>query len=477
MQGKSRRPIAPIVAGILFCSAILALFPLLAPNPRAQPQNPVVVGLPQNVAPQVGQTTFQGAIQLSANPVSRGTNLQININVGPNNSSFSWSFAVQNLTLGEDPEFLGNWTNITTSFNSPLATGNWNIPATASLGQYRVILWVLNGTDVTYSFQSFTVINSPPVINSVFPTAWAVLRGTSFNVNVSATDFEIANLTPSGGSDPNTYVRVYYRDTQGVSSYFNAQSVPGSSTNYTAALTFGATAPLGSYSIWAGVDDGAGFPEVDSPAIQVMIQNNIPTIDLSSGLTINGANGTTGVTVTVGGTLNITVTASDFENTITTVQFDFFNPDTKVWANFTLYYDYTQNIIIPATDIGAGSWYMYVFVLDADGGVGQGAAPVSIQSNPDAFAIAAPIIGFLIGIPAGMGIGIAVLLWRQGRRPKTSEVEEEVEETTAAAEKPRKGGVGRKAPEPKKQQPEEQSMEEEEEGAGLTKRKIRRRIE
>jgi hypothetical protein len=440
-----------------------------APQARV-PQAPA----PTSPVPQTSQSQLQGFITLSSNPVYRGTTLYFGVNVGATNGSFAWSFAVQNYSTG-DPELYTSWANVSASFNN-INMGSWAVPTAATLGvPYHVVLFVYNGTDQAMFYENFTVLNNPPVINSVFSDHWSITRGNSFNITVNATDIQVPNLAPSSGTDPNTYVHVYCRDTSATPSTFDAMLMP--SGNYSVSIFFPGTAPLGSYSFWAGVKDGAGFTEVDSAPIYVVILNNNPTIDLASGVTSNNQNGTMPVTVTSSDTLNLSVTAYDYENTITWVTFAFYNPDTQVWVNFTINYQATQNIVIAASDIGTGSWYLYIFVFDADNGVGTTIAPISVQINPDVFTIAAPIIGFLIGIPAGFGIGVAVVFWRMGKRSKTGEAGREDEEEPLAQPKARKGGVGKKLPEPKEEEPEESETEEEDASKGSFKRKIRRRIE
>ncbi len=473
--------LAFILLPIFVGSALLALIPRF---------NPLNVNTEQSAtSPQIADPAF-GSIQLSSDQVYRGDTLQYNVTVGAFGGfpleMLNWSFSIQNLSLGGNPNVLTDWINITgTRVDSPTLNGSWTVPLeSTSAGSYRVILWILNGSQVTYWFKNFTVLNNLPVINGISAIKYDYNRAETFNVTVNATDREIADLAPAAGTDENIYVHIYYRDTLGVIHTANAQNI-GYNNYSTQITTIGATSPTGVYTFWAGIQDFRGDlmepeSEVTSNILLVTIRNQNPTLDMSSGVIVNDQNPvTTDISVRMGNTINITITASDPENSVRFILVKLKNFETSKWKNYTMNYQDSHTLIIDSNDLSVGAWALYITVIDQDGGSTEPPQHPTIEILEETGTLATQIIAFLIGIPVGLVIGAVLLSWR-ARRMARKNVGEKPADTEAASpvvEKARK--ISSRSEEEEETEVEEEKSETEEaedESKTQMKRKIRRRI-
>jgi hypothetical protein len=405
--------------------------------------------------------------------------------------TLNWSFDIQNLTKDGHPDHLEDWINLSTSIladtarSSPVRSNTWIVdPVKVSAGCYRVILWIKNETGGVYNetwvFKEFEVLNNLPVINSIYANKYSVNRGESFNVSVGVTDVEIADLAPSGGTE-DIFVRIYYRDTRGATDFVKAHGM--GSNNYSALIdTLGITSPTGVYTFWAVVQDfrpGMESKEnVTSNVILVTIRNNNPSIDVATGLIINDQLPVdVSISVRMGNTINMTIIASDPENSIRFILINLLH-ESGTWKNYTLSYMFNPHtLIIDTADLSEGEWFIYLSIIDADGGIYEPEKHPSIMILADTWTIAAPIVFFIIGTVVGIAIGFAFFSWR-GRRQAARQIGEAPvaeEEPKSSPEKARKITPRLEQNESKE---EESGVEEESEGEDKTamKRKIRRRI-
>ncbi len=434
----------------------------------------------QSSSPVLGTPPF-GSIQLSTDEIYRNHTLELNVTAG----AFGWPIELLNWTV----DIANNTGNLSlqgiagTKFYSPQLNNTWFVdPAQISAGSYWVVLWVKNDTE-TWIYKNFTVLNNLPVINSISAEKYVANRGESFNVTINATDVEITNLAPNSGTDPNIYVHVYYRDTLGTTYTADAQNIGNG--NYSVLIsTIGLTSPTGVYTFWAGVQDYRvsmePVKEIISNNLLVSIRNNNPTIDLASNLIVNDQNpATADISVRMGNTINVTITASDQENTIRFIIINLKHFETGNWKNYSLnYLDFPHTIIIDSNDLKEGTWAFYITVIDQDGGSVEPPQHPTIEIMVELWTIAGPIIAFIIGIPVGLAIGTAFLSWRtrQNAMKKATESPADAEEAPPSVEKVYKAPF---QPERKEEGDEEDSSAAEEpdsESKTQMKRKIRRRL-
>ncbi|OLS13637.1 MAG: hypothetical protein RBG13Loki_2739 [Promethearchaeota archaeon CR_4] len=473
-----RARIALILLPVIVGSALLSIIPLfLSTQPRVDSfqSNP-----PNTLSPQTSQitdNTMYGAIQLSTDQVYRGQNLTYNVTVGQVGmpiEMLNWSFGIQNLTEGGDEFDFADWSNIT-EIEYPIMNDTWPVPLSASAGSYRVFLSIFNGTDNTNVFKDFSVINNRPIITSVIANESSVYRNSAFNVTVNATDIEIGNLAPDDGNDANIYVRVYYRNPNGEVYSVNAKNQNGTFPgNYSARISTEKSWPVGIYSYWVAVQDyRAGMEEkenITSDVYTIPILNQNPSINVATGMIINDqpANATD-IRIRMGKTINITIFATDPENSVHYIQIKL-QHDNGTSRNYTMNYaDSSHTIIIDTEDLLVGTWYIYLTVIDADGGTYEPPIPPSIEILPDTWTMAAPIVFLIIGIIIGIAVGAALIGWRARKNINQQMAKMPVTEIEpkSSSEKIRK-----------KSEDEESPNEEESEGEEKTsmKRKIRRRI-
>ncbi len=453
-------------------SALIALVPLLGDE---QVKTEVFQTSPRNAGPAFG------SIQLSKDQIFRNETLEYNVTV----AAFGWPLELLNWTV-DIQNGSGNLSDYTfaTKFNSPQLSNTWFInPASISAGSYRVVLWIKNGSDETKVYKDFEILNNLPVINSVHADKNVIKRGDIFNVTVNATDLEIVNLAPNGGDD-NIHVRVHYQNTLGVETWVNAQNLGYG--NYSALIsTIGMTSPTGVYTCWASVKDYRPSmepaKEINSTTFLLTVQNNNPMIDLASNLIVNGQNPlTANISVRMGNTINVTITASDLENTVSFILIKLKHYETGAWRNYTMnYLDSPHTLIIDTTDLLEGTWALYFTVIDQDGGSVEPPERPGIEILAEPWTIAGPIVAFIIGMPVGLAIGAALISWRarQKATKKPSETPAEEEEVPPVVEKARKVPS---QPERKDEGDEEEMSETEEpdsESKTQMKRKIRRRMD
>ncbi len=460
--------ILPVIIG----SALLMSMPLHNSDPAKinddfQSQYPIAASNPPF-----------GSIQLSTDEVYRGQTLAYNVTVaaiGFTLEQLLWSVDIQNNT--------GNLSTLgfETDFGNPQLNSTWTPdPNTVSAGNYWVVLWIKNDTDETTVYKNFTILNNLPVFHSLSADKSSAKRAESFNVTVNVTDAEITNFAPSTG---NIYVRVYYRDTLGVTSSVNTQAMGGG--NYSAIVnTIGLSSPTGAYTFWVGVQDyrpGMETPqETISSIILVTILNQNPTINLATGLIVNDQYpSSSDVSVRMGNTINITITASDPENSVRFILINLKHIETDTWINYTMnYLNFPHTLIINSEDLQVGTWAFYITVVDVDGGKTVPPQNPTIEILPELWTIAAPIVFLLIGILVGLAVGYALLSWRVSRKSmKTAaETPAEAEEVTRVVEKPRKAPPQAEQEETTTEEEESTAGEEETESKTQMKRKIRRRI-
>ena len=435
-------------------------------------------------SPQAADSTsdMYGSIQLSTYQVYRGEPLEYNVTVmqgGLAPEWLNWTFAIQNFT-GTDPNNLADWSNYTQHY-SPTNSDTWLVPLTYSAGSYRVFLSIFNGTHETNLTRYFTVFNNLPVISSISADKYSVKRDESFNVSVTVEDAEIADLAPKGGTDGNIFVRIGYQDTQGATIFTNAQGL--GNHNYSALInTIGVKSPTGVYTFWAAVQDYRPGMEpqknVTSNVLLVTIQNQNPSIDIVTGLIINDLpSDTPDISVRIGNTINLTIIASDPEDSVRFVLISLLH-ESGTWKNYTLNYMFNPHtLIIDTADLSEGEWFIYLTVIDADGGIYTPQEHPSIMILADTWTMAAPIVFFIIGTLVGIAVGLAFFSWwgRRNAARQTAEAPVTEEEPKPSPEKARKISPH---PEQKESEEEESGVEEEVEGEEKTamKRKIRRRI-
>ncbi len=480
MTPRNSRKIIYILP-LLIGSALIAFLPLFC-------HNQVIAEEFHQLVPSNAGDPF-GSIQLSDEEIYRGETLEYNVTVaawGYPLELLNWSFNIENSTDGI------TWTNLTditvpfdTKGESPVLNKTWYVdPAKVIAGDYRVVLWIKTDTTETWVYKNFRVLNNLPVFNSIYSEKSSIDRINTFNVTANVTDVEITNLAPGGQGDDNIFVKVYYRDTNGI--VRNARARGLGNNNYSAAIEILNSYPIGTYNFWVGVQDYRPGMEPEEETLSdtflVTVENQDPSFDIKAGILINDQNPSisgTNISIRMGDSINITIIASDPENSVHFVLINLQHDETGKWVNYTMnYHNFPHTIIIDSSDLNVGKWNIWITVIDDDGGITQPSAVPNIEITVETWSVAAPIVFLVIGIFIGIAIGMAVFSWRSRQKTlrQTAETPAKSESVSAAGEKKQK--VTAQAEPEEIEEEEEKALPEEEEGESKTqmKRKIRRRI-
>jgi len=263
-------------------------------------------------------------------------------------------------------------------------------------------------TDTFYNelnaiYLSFKLLNSIPsiVVNSVDFSSNTVKRDEECTINLNVTDGDMGIDT----NPENLSVYITLQDPTGI------KGTPLLMTNnddWTFELTFSVAInkPIGFYQIIFEVYDQF---DINSSYIKTLtVENNLPRIN---GFTVNDLTIEQSISINYGDDIRFKFNVSDVENTITFINVHLLN-ERNEWFNVSIRYFENVELTIRTFDLDSGSWYIYLSVIDADGGLTSltsdyGFAPKEIRIIPDILSPILPWVALIVGVILGFLAGIA----------------------------------------------------------------------
>jgi hypothetical protein len=322
------------------------------------------------------------------------------LNYGLHN--FVWDYSIVDNTNSSIQETL-----FTLGSNIEYFYFELNESFTKSSRNYYVKITV---TDTFYSqvkaiYLPFTLLDSIPKINekSVTFSSTKVKRAEDCTVSLNVTDGDMnIDTFPS-----NITVYAVIQDSQGIK---GSPLLMTNNDDWTFDITFSIAInkPIGRYQVIFEVYDQ--FNVNSTYIVPLTVENNLPKIH---GFTVNGINIDQSISVNYGDDIIFRFNVSDVENTIAYITVQLLN-ERNEWYNLSISYKEGVELTIRTIDLVSGSWYIYITVIDKDGGVTSltsdyGYAPKEIRIIPDLLTPVLPWIALLIGVILGVLGGIALV--------------------------------------------------------------------
>ena len=247
----------------------------------------------------------------------------------------------------------------------------------------------------------FKVVNSNPtiILSTVSLSPTSVFRTKSCSISLNVSDVE---------DDTNpAYINVtmVLEDPEGYSASYDL--VNNKDKSFEKAFSIDATKPAGNYKVSITAKDKYGG--TDSYLTSLTVKNNPPEI---LGFEINDFTLNDSISINYGEDLIFTFNVSDLEG-ISLIKVALVDENGE-WFNITREYNENLTITIRTVDLITGTWYVYIYVIDADGtmvGLGDDyeMAPQEIKIIPDTLSSIFSWVIFFIGIAIGITIGIVLL--------------------------------------------------------------------
>ncbi len=265
-------------------------------------------------------------------------------------------------------------------------------------------------TDTFYNeikpiYLPFTLLNSIPqiIVNSVSFSDNNVKRNEDCTVSLNVTD---------GDKDIDTFpdnisVYIILQDSNGIK---GSPLLMINNDDWTFNLTFSIAInkPIGIYQVIFEVHDQ--FDVNSSYITTLIVENNLPKIH---GFIVNDLSIGQSISINYGEDIRFKFNVSDVENTIAFIIVQLLN-ERNEWYNISIRYSENIELIVRTVDLISGSWYIYLTVIDEDGGIttltsDYGYAPKEIRIIPDVLNPILPWIGLVIGVIFGFLGGIALV--------------------------------------------------------------------
>ncbi len=271
--------------------------------------------------------------------------------------------------------------------------------------EYYVRLTLENQTGTTRrTYFPFKVLNfNPDILKSTLElSSNSIFRSEEDNckISVNITDVETAseNLT--------VYMLIY--NPQGL--YINNLTLSPEGNNFTTDFHINIQFPVGTYRLnITAVDTDNGWSSIDRTFI---VKNNLPEIHRYK---INGKSMQESIAVFYGDWIkfhSFNFTDVEGDNNIEYVIISLIN-ELDQWYNISSPYSAELEIKIRSTDLPSGVWYVYMTIIDSDGGKAiliddMGLAPQEIRIIPDLIGEVIPWLSLILGILFGLAIGVAL---------------------------------------------------------------------
>ncbi|MHA1491120.1 MAG: hypothetical protein ACTSRI_15915 [Promethearchaeota archaeon] len=319
----------------------------------------------------------------------------------------------------------------------------------------------------------FKVVNSNPtiILSTVSFSPTSVFRTKTCSISLNVSDVE-DDINPA-------YVNVtmVLEDPEGYSASYDL--INNKDKSFEQAFSIDATKPAGNYKVSITAKDKYGG--TDSYLTSLTVKNNPPEI---LGFEINDFTMNDSISINYGEDLIFTFNVSDLEG-ISLIKVALVDENGE-WFNITREYNENLTITFRTVDLMTGTWYVYIYVIDADGtmvGLGDDyeMAPQEIKIIPDTLSSIFSWVIFFLGIAIGIVIGIIILY----KVLKFKLIESQItisKKKTPPPKKPQKKKVSEKTkPIPKKKEitkkeEKEQKPEKEIPKKTVAQRKIKRKL-
>ncbi len=203
----------------------------------------------------------------------------------------------------------------------------------------------------------FQVLNSPP---EIIISLVSILPSTTVKRSTDTVDIKL-NVTDVDHDYSDINVDLIVEDTNGGQTPYTLTNNEDGS--YDVKFTIPATSPLGTYNLKFTARDVKG--STDEYTGQITVINNPPKI---LGYKINNISTENSVIIQYGEDLEFTFNISDVEpiEGLGFVRVCLLNPNNE-WFNLSIKYSENASLTIRTEDLVQGTWYVYVYVIDADG--------------------------------------------------------------------------------------------------------------
>jgi hypothetical protein len=341
----------------------------------------------------------------------------------------------------------------------------FNLTATEAIfGELNKIYYVkVNLTDqttgkVNATYFPFQILNNNPQIieSTVSFSSLETFRSNVNNCRVSL------NITDKEDDPANLSVILTLTNLFGTNKILFPLSNVGD--NFSTEFHVSTNYPIGTYKVNITAKDQDGG--TTSYLTEIEVKNNPPQFNI---YLINGKLPTQSISVDYGEDIIFAFDIIDKDNNIEYITVTLISEDYKFLSISTE----NRILSINSANLESGVWYVYISATDSDGSTinlssDYGLAPQQIKIIPNTLENLMPWITLIIGIVAGLLIGItlAYILLKSRK-----EIKEPPEEEVVSEEAPQK--KKRKAEKPKA---EAEKEEEEKEEKKPSKRKIKRKL-
>ncbi len=231
--------------------------------------------------------------------------------------------------------------------------------------------------------------------------------------------------------------------------------------------------PIGTYQVTIEAKDQ--YDAITNYTTTLNVINNAPIIH---DYWINGFSIEQQISVNYGEDLIFTFNVSDVENTITYITVALLDEDNN-WYNITNKYHSGMEIIIRTEELISGVWYVYLVVIDADGGITRlnsdiNIGPKEIRIIPDLISSFLPWIALFSGLGIGIIFGFAFGL-SKNKSDSTKSTKEKQKASKGKAKKQLKSEDKTTQPDVEKTD-ESEDIQEKSKTITEPQRKIKRRL-